>query len=209
MAAKKSVSLHTRRTVEPKPAHQTVDGRVSDLHGPYLIVAGRRGESCAAVAYLGKKRILEISDNTVESAVAAAKLALDARTAALRAERIGETPTETEFREVLGALYPELSKRLTAILVGHCRLPDAAATIGELARRFDVPENSIKLGYQRFARSLARLLDFAPVLDGLDPKLAPLLSMAILGPTAKGKDAVLRLRPELVAALRGMHQPAG
>jgi hypothetical protein len=206
VAAKKSVSLHKTGAPKPQSADKAVDGRVSVPHGAYLIVAGRRGEACAAVAYLGKKRIEETAGGTVDDAVQAARAALDARSSALRAQRTGEVPTESEFREMLGALYPELSKRMTAVLAAHCRQPGAAASMKDLARRFDVSENTIKLGYGRLARRLSSLLDFTPALEGLDRGLVPLLSLAEIEPTAKTDRSVLRLRPELVAALRSMQQ---
>ena len=206
MAAKKNASSHKSAPAKETAAVVKTSDRVTVAHGPYLIVAGRRNDECAAIGYLGNKRITQTTAESVDAALAAAKAALDERVSDLRAGRVDDVPSESEFQEAFGALYPKMSSRMKAVLAAHCRLPGAATTLADLARRFDVSETSIKQDYGKLARGVAGLLDFAPVDREVERKLLPLLSLAtVTVPDSDGRP-VLQLRPELVGALRAMHQ---
>jgi hypothetical protein len=205
MAAKKSVSLHPSKPEKAAAAPLATSDRVSVTHGAYLVVAGRRGDSCAAVGYLGNRRIEARTADTVEAAVDAVKGALDDRVSGLKAGRSSEVPSEAEFREALVALHAKLPKRMQAMLATHCRLPGSAASLTDLARRFEVSVNTAKIDYGKLARQLAKLLDFAPAEATVERGLLPLLTVATLS-FSEGKPAVLHLRPELVGALRTLQQ---
>ena len=205
MAAKKSVSLHPAGQPKPAAVDVTTSDRVSFAHGAYLIVGGRRGDGCAAVGYLGNRRIEARNGDTVEAAVEAVKDALDERVSSLKAGRDGEVPGEAEYREALVALHAKLPKRMQAMLATHCRLPNSAATLVDLAKRFEVSLNTVKVDYGKLARQLAKLLDFAPADADVERGLLPLLTIATLAQT-EGKPPVLHLRPQLVSALRALQQ---
>lgn len=205
MAAKKSVSLHQSGQAKQAVANPTTTDRVSVIHGSYLIVAGRRNDACAAVGYLGNRRIEARTADSVDAAVTAVKGALDQRVSGLKAARDGEVPTEDEYREALAALYGKLAKRMRAMLATHCRLPGSAASLADMARRFEITEATAKLDYGKLARQVTKLLDFAPLDSNVDRTMTPLLSLATLT-FSEGKRPVLHLRPEFVGALRAMQQ---
>lgn len=204
MAAKKSVSLHPAHG-KPAAGSVTTTDRVSVTHGSYLIVGGRRNDACAAVGYLGNRQVEARTADSVDAAVAAVKGALDQRVSGLKAARDGEVPTENEYREALAALYGKLPKRMRAMLATHCRLPGSAASLIDMARRFEVSEATVKLDYGKMARQVGKLLDFAPAEAGIDRGLLPLLSLATLS-FAQNRPPVLHLRPTFVGALRAMQQ---
>lgn len=206
MAAKKSVSLHPSGAAKPAAGVARTEGRVTLDHGPFLIVAGQRNETCAAIGYLTNKLIEQATADTVEAAIEAVTAALDRRTADQRAMRVDGVPTETEYREVFGVLAGKMSKRFKAMLAAHCRQPNSASTLHDMARRFGVSEKTAAMDYGKLARGLSGLLGFAPTNDALDRKLVPMLSLATMERVSDAGRPILRLRPELVGALRATQQ---
>lgn len=184
---------------------QTTD-RVSFDHGPYLVVAGRRNDTCAAIGYLANKLVEQATAETVDEAIELLIAALDRRTAEERARRVDGTPTAVEYREAFLVLTQKMPKRLKAMLALHCRQPNSAGTLHDLARRFDISEKSAAMDYAKLARGISKLLDFTPDDDALDRKLRPLLSMATLERVTESGHPILRLRPELVEAQRTTQQ---
>lgn len=205
MAARKSASSR-KHSPAPVPSAAAVADRTIVEHGAYQIIAGRRQGECAAVGYLGNKRIATATGDSVDAAVSAVSQALDVRVSGLRAERLDGVPTEAEYREALGGLYRGLPSRMKAMLETHCRMPGAATALSDLARRFGVSENTVKLGYGKLARGLSGVLDFAPVDDSIERRLLPLLCLGTIAASASGDRQLLHLSPELVGALRAVQQ---
>ncbi|MEQ9640502.1 MAG: hypothetical protein RIM84_10820 [Alphaproteobacteria bacterium] len=202
MASKKNSSPQAT----PAAGAAKTEGRVTLTHGPFLIVAGRRNDTCAAIGYLANKLIDQTAAESVEAAIEALIETLDQRTAEQRELRVDGVPTETEYREAIAVLAAKMSKRFKAMLATHCRQPNAASTMHDLARRFEVAEKTAALDYGKLARGLTGLLDFAPQNEDLDRKLIPLLSLATLDNVSESGRPILRLRPELVGALRTSQQ---
>ncbi len=189
-----------------RPRQQTPQERIEIDHHRYRIVAGKRKGSFQAIAYLGRRLVESSTGDSVELAVESLKTSLDQRLARLREGRSGDVPSEAEFGEALTVVGAELPSSTMEVLALHSRLPGAASTLSDLARRADSDEATVAAAYARLGRRLAVLLDYAPTSEDSEQRLAPISTFATVDGDAAGSSPLLRLRPEVVAALDAIGQ---
>lgn len=185
-----------------KQAEPTADGRVDAKHHHYRIIAGRRNATGHAIVYLGKRKFDEATADTVEAAVEALKKTLDEHRAALRRERTEGIPTIKEFREALTALKAELPTPVFRVLGTHARMTNASASTGELGRLGVGDGAAVTAAYSRLGRKLGAILEFIPEAQKLERSFAAMQSFALVESTPERSIILLRLRPQVVAALR-------
>ncbi|MEX0759771.1 MAG: hypothetical protein WD100_09335 [Tistlia sp.] len=189
-----------------KEKEAATQGRIDVTHRRYRVIAGYQAETGVAIAYLGMRKIETVRAGNVTEALEALKGTLDRRFEHLRSERSGEVPSEAEYDEALQVLRADVPEQSMALLLLLCRLPEVSATLPELALRLGRSEPAVTTEAARLGRRLGALLDFAPDPEGLDRLLAPVLSFARVSRIRPGSPQILRLRPEIVAPLRGLGQ---
>jgi hypothetical protein len=178
-------------------------------HGLYRIIAGQRGKSFKAIAYVDMRKVAETSGENAEEAINSLKAFLDAKTAKRKEGRKEEVPSAAEFKDALEVLRVNMPDRLMDILFTHRRLPDDTATMLQLARISSGWTSTVmEVEYARLGRKISRLLGFSPVCKGLEPHLMPVVVFA----TPKGSmhKGIWKLRPQFAAALDDLkgHVPA-
>lgn len=185
-----------------KPPEPSSDGRVDTKHHHYRIIAGRRNAAGHAIGYLGKDKFDETIGDTVEAAVEALKKTLDEHRDALRRERVGDVPTTKEFVEALTVLKAELPAPVFRVLSAHARMTNSSASTGELGRLGSGDVAAVTADYSRLGRKLGAILGFTPDAQKFDRSFAAMQSFAVLEAAAERTMITLRLRPQMVAALR-------
>lgn len=190
------------RKKQPEPSAKTsADGRIDANHHHYRIIAGRRNAAGHAIVYLGRRKFDEVIADTVEAAVEAITSMLDEHRAGLRRERTDGVPTTKEFREALTVLEAELPASVFAALGVHVLTTNASASIVDLTRFGAGDEATVTAGYTRLGRRLAAVLEFTPEAGNLDRAFAAMQSFALVEATPGRSAVLLRLRPQVVAAL--------
>lgn len=188
-----------------KAPAKLIEERLEVEHFRYRIVAGQRDGACQAVAYLGRRKIYTTGGETVDAAVAAVKRILDEHLVRLARERVDGVPSEAEFREALLVVDMALPEQVVRLLSAHSRCPGGAATLSDLARLSGWDEATVKLKYVQAGRQIANLLGFSPRPNKRERPFAPILTFAGLDLTDGSAAAILRLRPEVIAALAIAH----
>lgn len=181
-----------------------VEERAETEYRHYRIIAGRMAGVCQAIAYAGNRKVAAQDGKSVDQAVSALEAVLEERLLDLRRERVHGIPTEIEFREAMSTLQGSGLKYAVELLTGHSRLPHATATPAQLARLCDGDQAVSRSAYERLGRRLATLLEFSPQANGLDRSLADALSFAEIVPHPTQSGSALRLRPEVIGALRAL-----
>ncbi|MDP2212436.1 MAG: hypothetical protein Q8J81_01155 [Phenylobacterium sp.] len=172
-------------------------------HGCYRILAGPRGEVGEAIAYVGMRKLDQLTDDTVDAAYAAMIVRLDARRDAFVAQRDEQgLPSADEYREALDATPLIADSRLDNTLHAHSQRANARANAGDLARSCGLTETAFWLEYGRLGRRLSALLAIDPPKDKTVRQLASLYSFATFEAGARPSDLTITLRPAFLEALQ-------
>ncbi|MFN6980305.1 MAG: hypothetical protein ACK4NU_00110 [Brevundimonas sp.] len=168
----------------------------------YRIVAADKGGVATAIAYAGMARIHHLNADTVDEAVQAMEVALQARLAGFASRRdVDGWPSVEEYREVMLALPPTLRDAVTPILKAHARLPDARTSIIELARIIGADRSELFSEYRRLGKRLFSDLRLARQRPARRDVRFVLDSFAICELEEAAEYPVVQLRPAFVEAL--------
>lgn len=137
--------------------------RIDIAVGRYRVIAGALNGRCIAKLFLGKRQILEREGDSVASAVAAVKAAIEERHRERLARRKDGVPTSKEFAEVLERLADELPDGHRNMLRAHRRASGRTLTSREIARAGGYEDfEAANLQYGLLGRKIAKLLDYQP-----------------------------------------------
>lgn len=181
----------------------TPTGKLDVNHGCYRILAGPRGEMGEAIAYVGMRKLDQLTEDTVDGALATMIARLDVRSDAFIAQRDDQgLPSADEYREALDAAPLVMESRLDNTLHAHSQRPGARANAGDLARSCSLTETAFWLEYGRLGRRLNALLAIEAPKDKTPRQLASLYSFATFDVGARPSDLTITLRPAFLEALQ-------
>ncbi|MFN3669600.1 MAG: hypothetical protein ACK4VY_09860 [Brevundimonas sp.] len=168
----------------------------------YRIVAADKGGVATAIAYAGMTRVHRLNADTVEEAVQAMEIALDARLAGFLAERDPDGwPSVGEYRDVLFALPEDLRDTVLPVLAAHARLPGARAAIADLARITGGEKAAVFADYRKLGRRLFTDLRLAKQRPATRDIRFVLDAFALCDLEETAGYPVVQLRPAFVEAL--------
>ena len=188
----------SKTEISPAPS-----AKMDVTHGCYRVLAGPRGEVGEAIAYVGMRKLDQLTDDSVDQALAAMLAKLDIRRDAFIAQRDDQgMPSVDEYREALDATPLVMESRLDNTLHAHSQRPGARANAGDLARSCGLTETAFWLEYGRLGRRLSALLAIDPPKDKTVRQLASLYSFATFEAGARPSDLTITLRPAFLEALQ-------
>lgn len=161
-----------------------------------IIASGIKGRP-AAVVLQGGHRLIELSADTIDQAIEAAKAEIDRNVSAAKSgRRLPYIATTEEYVSAFRSL--KLEEHELAMLMAHVRAPDHTLTATELAKAAGYDNfGSANIHYGKLGRKLAELLDIVPPLS--ISRGEPVWTMALA--ESIDEDLRWRLHPEVVDAV--------
>lgn len=192
-----SPAKRPKRKTKAMPSTPTA--RVEFMDGIYKIVACHWQGQYVANAHAGRRRIEQVTGDSIDAALAELKRLLQQRKLNFQACRKGGVPCADEYRDALENYGANLSEPLRSALRGHAARPDRTASIRALSVRLHTSPKELERGYAKLGSAISKGLSFR--LSAADFSARSILSFATVAEGTHPGAGDWTLRPEFAEAL--------